>query len=190
MHNLDYYGGFLTRTFGEIFNSKESFVQAYNTCGIEKVCKEQTINNLFYLLYAEYGNSHIANAIDENQFVYNLFSIVFMYGPTWEKKLEIQRKVRELSLDPSSEIYKGGKAIYNRALNPGKAPGTSSLEELTYINEQNTTNYKKNILEGLANLTALLETDVTREFISRFRHLFINILAPNYPTLYKTEVSE
>ena len=190
MYNLDHFGGFYTRTFGEIFSSKESFIEAYNTCGIEKLCKEQTIGNLFYLLYAEYGVSHIANVMDENQFVYNLFSIVFMYGPTWEKKLEIQRKVRELSLDPSSEIYKGGKAIYNRALNPGKAPGTSSLEELTCINEQNTTNYKKNILEGLANLNALLETDVTREFISRFKHLFIKIAAPNYPTLYKTEVSE
>ena len=37
------------------------------------------------------------------------------------------------------DIRLGSKAIYNQALNPQTEPSTKSLEELTYINQQNTT---------------------------------------------------
>lgn len=183
--NMSYYGGFRTHTFGQIFNSADSFYEAYQTCGIEQLMSEEAVRNLFYLLYARYGNDHIANSIDENQFVYSVFSICFMYGPTWEKRLEVQKRLRELTFDDGENgIFRGGKAIYNSALNPGTAPSTSTLEELTHINSQNTTNYKKSPLEGYSNLLALLDTDVTEEFISKFRKLFITIVSPDYSLLY------
>ena len=42
---------------------------------------------------AKYGNNPIANK-DINQFKYKLFSTVFMYGPTWAKRLDIQKILR------------------------------------------------------------------------------------------------
>lgn len=181
---LSYYGGYRTKTFAETFNSAASFKEAYETCGIPvKFSNPGTIETLFYLLYGNYGTSHFASYRDENQTIYQLFSIVFMYGPTWEKRLEIQDRVRALTLD---EVRKGGRQIYNKALNPDEAPSTNSMEALPYINEQNTANQEKSIVEGYSNILALLDTDVTKEFIDRFKPLFIKSVAPTYPLLYST----
>ena len=152
--NNSYYGGYRTRTFTQVFSEDgetstfEYFKAEFNNCPISQGTKnisEEKLKLIFYLLYARYGNSHIAYS-DETQFKYALFSKIFMYGPSWSKKLEIQDTLRGLNLDDSSEIYKGGKAIYNHSYNPSTAPSTGSLEELTTINDQNTTNYKKSKL--------------------------------------------
>lgn len=181
-----YYGSYRTRTFADIYGSAEMFAEEYNNSKIPaKFTNASTILTLYYLLYGRYGNSNIAFT-DENQFKYAMMSTIFMYGPTWERRLEVQDTVRALS---EEELTKGGKAIYNHAYNPGTAPSTSTLEELLAINDQNTTNYKKSKLEGYSTLLALLETDVTEEFISKFKKLFITVVAPDYPLLYETEES-
>lgn len=100
------------------------------------------------MLYARYGNNPIANR-DTHQFKFKIFSIIYQYGPTWEKRLAIQEDLRGLSGD---DLLKGTKAIYNSALNPSTAPSTGSLDELTYINSQNTTNYKKSKMDAYAQL--------------------------------------
>ena len=180
-----YYGSYRTRTFAEIFPSINHFSDEYNSSKIPtKFRDENSISTLYYLLYGRYGNSHIAYS-DENQFKYALESIIFMYGPTWEKRLEIQDTLRGLS---EEDILKGGKAIYNHAYNPGTSPSTSTLEELIAINDQNTTNYKKSKMEAYSMLMSIIETDVTEEFIGKFKKLFITVLAPDYPLLYETEV--
>ena len=182
-----YEGGFRTRTFANIFPNVEVFTEELTTSGIPVLLTDpQVIPALYYLLYARYGNSHNAYS-DENQFKYALFSTIFMYGPTWEKRLEIQTNLRGLS---ENELITGGKAIYNHSFNPSIAPSTNTLEELTTINDQNTTNYKKSKLEAYSTLMALLETDVTEEFISKFKKHFITITATGIPLLYETEIKE
>lgn len=187
MFNTLYEGGFRTRTFADIFPNVETFTSELTTSGIPVLLtKNESIPALYYLLYARYGNSHNAFS-DENQFKYSVFSTIFMYGPTWEKRLEIQGKLRELS---EKDLLVGGKAIYNRAYNPSTAPSTNTLEELTTINEQNTTNFKKSKLEGWSILMSLLETDVTEEFIGKFKKLFLTVTATGIPLLYETEITE
>lgn len=183
-----YYGSYRTRTFANIFPSFEEFAEAYNASPLKITFAEEgepglSLSQLFYMLYAHYGNSHIAYS-DENQFVYYLWSIIYQYGPTVIKKREVQDRLRAL---PEDELTRGGKAIYNHAYNPGTEPSTSTLEELRTINDQNTTNYKKSKMEGYATLLALLEEDVVDEFIHKFRRLFIKILSPDYPLLYVSE---
>ena len=112
---------------------------------------------------------------------------MFQYGPSWEKKLEIQEKLRALS---DEEIAKGSKAIYNTALNPSNAPSTQSLEELQYINSQNTTNYKKSKMDAYTQLWGLIDTDVTGEFINRFNVCFKQFVRPEKPLLYVTDNDE
>lgn len=184
-----YYGSYRTRTFANIFPSFEEFEQAYNASPLKIAFaaegeKGLSLSQLFYMLYAHYGNSHIAYS-DENQFVYYLWSIIYQYGPTVIKKREIQDKLRELSDD---ELRIGSKVIRNHSFNPSTAPSTSTMEELLTINAQNTDNQKKSVMDGYANLLALLEEDVVDEFIHKFKRLFIKVLAPDYPLLYTTEV--
>ena len=185
LNNLSYYGGYRTRKFTDIFPDSATFENTANDIGIPL----SNINNkdlIYYLLYARYGNSHIAFS-DETQFIYSLYMTIFQYGPTWEKRLDVQEKIRNLS---DEELVKGGRAIYNHSFNPSSEPSTSTLEELLTINDQNTTNYKKSAIEGYALLLSVLETDVTEEFINKFRKLFIQVLSPDYPLLYTTEVNE
>lgn len=179
MLDASLYGTYRNKTFSEIFPDYETFNTAYTNCKL--VNMTSNVEELYYLLYARYGNSPIANA-DENQFKYRLFATMYSYGPTWEKKLDIQRQIRTISAD---ELMAGSKAIYNTALNPSTSPSMQSLEELPYINSQNTTNYKKSKIEALSIQYELLETSVTEEFISKFNKLFLQFVQPELPLLYE-----
>ena len=175
-----------TKLFNEIWEDKDAFLADYASIGIPTTISNSNATTLYYLLYAKYGNNPIAN-LDEEQFKYKIFSTIFMYGPTWEKRLDIQQKLRNLT---DSEIATGTKAIYNNAMNPSTAPSTGSLDELTYINSQNTTNYKKSKMDAYAQLWDLLETDVTAEFINRFRVCFKQFVRPEKTWIYVTDLEE
>lgn len=185
-------GNFRTRTFAEIFsednvNSVDVFKNTIKNIGIPPSISDESLSTLFYLLYARYGNSHIAS-FDETQFIYKVASIIFMYGPTWEKRLDIQEKLRAI---PDADLLLGSEAIYNTANAPGTPlDGTTVDGKLQYISGQNTTNYRKSKMEGFATLASLLETDVTKGFIDRFANLFLKIVEPYAPLWYKTYPEE
>lgn len=183
-----YYGEYRTRTLADIFGSAEQLIEGLSSfppfSDYPSGLTSADIKVLYYLLYAKYGNSHIAYT-DENQFKYALYSTIWQYAPTWKKRLDIQDKIRNLSED---ELRSGSRAIYNHAFNPNTAPSTSTMEELLTINDQNTTNYKKSKLEAYGLLWELLKTDVTDIFITKFKKLFIVVTAPDYPLYYTTEV--
>lgn len=162
-----------TFTFCQIWNSYDKFEADYdeaivlfaqNTSPIKKVA----LKTLFYLLYAKYGNNPIANN-DPNQFKFKVYSTIFAYGPTWEKKLDIQDKLRALA---EADLLAGAKQIYNHAFNPSATPSTETLEELTYINDQNTALHKKSKMEAYSLLWEILHADTTEEFLRQFRKLF------------------
>lgn len=185
LHN-SLYGNYRQRKFTDIYGDKNTFLTDYKENGLPTTISDDTATTLYYLLYARYGNSTIASS-DENQFKYKLFSTVFMYGPTWEKRLDIQEKLRTLTDD---QLREGSKAIYNHAFNPSTAPSTDTLDELTTINDQNTTKYKKTPMEGYSTLLMLLETDVTAEFLDRFRKLFLVVVEPELPLWYVTDLED
>lgn len=172
-----------TVLFTDIWDDVTEFLDDYSSLGIPTTISTTNATTLYYLLYARYGNNPIANR-DEEQFKYKIFSIVFQYGPTWEKRLDIQAKLRNIS---DADLLVGSKAIYNAALNPGTAPSTSALDELTYINSQNTTNYKKSKMDAYGQLWELLNTDVTGEFINKFKVCFKQFVAPERPLIYVSE---
>lgn len=179
MNNYSSYGNFRQVKFTDVFPSFEIFKEKYTSVKLE-LLQEKDMEQLYYLLYAYYGNSTIASS-DTNQFIYKLFSIVFMYGPTWVKRLEVQKKLRDMS---EEELLKGSKTIYNHANNPSTRPSTAALEELTYIDNQSTSNYVKSKLDGYSYLISLLETDVTKQFIDKFKKLFLTIVQPEEELWY------
>lgn len=189
-----------TKLFCEIYDNAEDFLDDYKASGLYDAVSVGTppvlhLNNslsdqeatiLFYLLYAKYGNNPIAN-YDENQFKYKIFATIFQYGPAWSKKLDIQKKVRELT---EEDIRLGSKAIYNHAYNPSTSPSTATLEELQAINEQNTTNYKKSKLEAYTALWDLVVSDVSEAFLKKFEKLFKQFISPERTWIYQTDEDE
>lgn len=186
MSNAEVWSKYDTILMTDVWESAAEFMHDYKHVGIPTTISDANITTLYYLLYAKYGNSPIAN-FDITQFKYKMFSTIFQFGPTWEKKLELQTKVRGLT---DAEIMAGSKAIYNSALNPSTAPTTGSLEELSYINAQNTTNYKKSKLEAYGMQWEMLDDSLTAKFIEKFSICFKKFVGPEQPLVYVSEEDE
>ena len=166
-----------TKLFSDFYETVNDFCYDYQHVGIPTTISINNAMTLYYLLYAKYGNSPIAN-FDETQFKYKLFSIIFMYGPTWEKKLDIQATLRGLTEDQiktgtaraisntgtvgttGKNTYNdlkstdSGSDIHNHAYNPATDPATTDTEELNYINEQHVDKFgKTNTMSGSTSNT-------------------------------------
>lgn len=176
-----------TMTFCDIWDSYEKFNSDW-TASIyyQRVFDEVDRELVYYLLYSRYGNNPIAN-LDVNQWKMKVFSIMFQYGPTWQKRLNIQKDLRSLSED---ELLAGSRAIYNHALNPNTVPDTESEVILPYINDQNTTKYKRSKIDAYGALWEVLRVDVTESFLGQFKKLFKVFVRPEEVLLYSTDVEE
>ena len=180
-----------TKLFTEVFESFNDFLYYYKN-DIDDSIKVfddttsdglNTLKRIYYLLYARYGNNPIAN-YDENQFIYKLFTVVYQYGPTWAKRLDVQEKLRALSDD---QLKEGSQAIFDHLYNPTEIPPEDNM---TYINERNKTKYKKSPLEGYAILEELLRADVTNDFLAKFQRLFKQFVRPERTWIYVTDLEE
>ena len=181
MNNSLYGVQFRTRIFSDIFPSVETFINEINTSAFKDVDVTQpSLKKLYYMLYANFGNSHIASS-DENRFKYQLYYIIDSYGPTWERKLKIQYDFRHMSDD---ELIAGAKNISNHAYNPPTEPSTSTLEELLEIDAQNTSTVKRSKIDAMSLLAVLLKDDMNSLFIEKFRKLFRIVVEPEAPLLY------
>lgn len=176
------YRTYRTRKFTEIFATADDFVTGYIYSGIPQSITQQSAKTLYYLLFAKHGNDPIKNA-DETQFKYKVWSTIFMYGPSWQKQLEVQQALRELTED---ELREGAISINNEALNPGTAPSADAFSPLPNINRQVGSRSKVSKVHGYALLMELLKKDVTADFLEKFDKLFTD--APAYGLLYETEV--
>lgn len=174
-----------TEVFQDIYPDLDTFKADYNGEKFPKVINDVNCKNLYYLLMARYCNNPIAN-LDVEQFKTKLQAVIWQYGPAWEKRLDIQEKLRNLG---DNEILEGAKAIYNHALNPGQieAETTVDLPELKYVDNQNTTNYKKSKMDAYTQLWDLLVTDVTNDFLNKFRPLFKQFVRPEQHYIYESE---
>ena len=100
-----------------------------------------------------------------------------------------ERRGKYISMD----YIEGTRALLNRSDNPSQpifstdnlnntiTEGTDSDTELPTINSQNVSKFRKGKLDAYMNLLALLETDVTEEFLLEFRKLFIKVIQPYAP---------
>ena len=178
------YGNYRQVKFTDVYPDATTFVNDYTTSAIPTTISNDTATTLYYLLYSRYGNSVIASS-DTNRFKYDLFATIFSYAPTWEKRLDVQEKLRELS---DEELFTGQTTINNHSYNPSTSPSTSTLDELTTINEQVTQKGKRDKLTAYMELSRALWTDVTEQFLDKFQKLFLIILQPELPLWYATPV--
>ena len=161
-----------TLTFCEVWPNKDKFWDDYGALGFSVGDKDLTVNTqldrVYFLLLAKYGNNPIANS-DVGQFKLKIFATIGAYWGTYNKKMKIQEKLRDLT---EEDILTGAKQVYNHALNPNSEPSTASLQELEYINDQNTASHKKSKMEAYSILWSIIHADYTREFLDRFKKCF------------------
>lgn len=167
-------------TFIEVFPDLNTFSTSFKGTSyyslLDNEFSDGSIAITYSLLVAKYGNNPIAN-FSEDMFKNKLFSIIYEYGPTWQSKLFIQKKLRTLTED---EILLGTTTIYNRASNPEQAPTTDTLDELTYINDQNTQKFKKNKSTAYAELYSILQDNISDVYIGKFKVCFRQIVSPDF----------
>ena len=174
-------------TFSEIFEDSGTFILGYKASPLYiNELTDATLQVLYSLLVSKYGDNPIANK-NENLFKNKLYAVIFKYGPTWNKKLDLQKKLRALT---DTELMLGTTTIYNRASNPEMAPSTGTLDELTYINDQNTQKFKKNKSSAYAELFVMLRDDVTDSFLDKFKICFRQIVAGDYVYMEEEEEEE
>ena len=98
--------------------------------------------------------------------------------------------------------------INNHAYNPSTAPSTQSVNELDYIDQQNVAKgsdtrtisgsdskttgqvVTKSKMDAYAQLWELVATDVTNDYIAKFRKCFKQFIAPERSMIYVTEDEE
>lgn len=175
-----------TITFCDVWDRASKFLADCQTADVPLKIKNQSCTDLYYLLYAKYGNNPIAN-FDVNQFKYKVFTTIFKYGGEWEKKLEIQDKLRALS---DSDIMKGDEGIYNSAANPSVAPSTGNTDELGYVDSQSVSKRKRGKLEAYQFLWSVLDSNVTDDFIAKFEPCFAKFVDRNVGPMYCTDEEE
>lgn len=217
-----------TNLFCEIWESSAEFLADYNNTGedftnqVPTTISQQNALMTYLLLFSRYGNNPIAN-YDVTQFKSKIFTIIWQYGPAWEKRLSMQTDIRNLTLqelqtgtrtDWSSEGEQSQSnsgsdtTINNHAYNPSTAPSTQSTSELDYIDQQNVakgtdtrtisgTDSKttgqtvtKSKMDAYAQLWELVATDVTNEYIAKFKKCFKQFVAPERSMIYVTEDEE
>ena len=81
MSNVEMFPQYDTKLMTDVWSQASDFLTDYQNAGIPTTISNQNATTLYYLLYAKYGNTPIAN-YDENQWKYKMFSVIFQYGPT------------------------------------------------------------------------------------------------------------
>lgn len=160
----------ITPSFADVYPDYEQFKADYEADMFPRLLADITnLKTIYYLLYARYGNEEVYDGLDLNQWRAKVMSIIFQYAPAWEKKLEIQKEIRSWSKE---DIITGAADVYNSALHPGKALSPEGDGIVKAINSQNVNYRKKDKMSAYSYLSAILDTDITEEFLVRFKPLF------------------
>lgn len=175
-----------TMTYTDIWETPEAFYADFQNSFASNSISVESSRVLANLLYAQYGNSPIANR-DVNQFKAKVWSVIYSYGPAWEKRLDIQKKLIGLN---EEDIRLGSKSINNIAQNPTQLATTAGLNEVVEITQQSSQGFTKSKLDAYAQLYELIVTDVTTEFIDKFKHCFKTLVLPENPILYVDDEDE
>lgn len=170
-------------TFTDIFNTVGEFQQFILTdCQIpffEAGTDKLTLSSLiYYLLYAEYGNSTIAS-YDTNQFKYQVASVIATYGPVWRAKLNLSADIENLS---DADLKDAGRMFTNSGMNPSASPLTDTTTGIK--SDTRTVNIsERGKADRLAIKYSMLPTEANATFISKFKQLFSKIIVGR-PHLY------
>ena len=190
------YGSSRTRSFSDIFPDFETFQSTWGQTSFSEqavalnqdIPEGKGISNLrliYELLLGRYANSTIASS-DESRFTLQCMSTIFQHAPAWIKRLEIQHTLHEMNLE-SDEFLHGAWQINNLAMNPSSDPSEDDYHTLKNLNQQTVNMQKRDKFKALAILDELLRTDITDDFLNKFKYLFRVMVSPQRPLFYESE---
>lgn len=176
------------KKFSDFYPDANTFIGDYKSSPLYiNEITDDSLLKLYYLLYAEYGNSIIANR-DENQFKYRLFSLIYEQAPIWQKYISIQTRLRSLT---EKQILESSQSIANFAQSPAEYMEHNEDGDilLDYINTQSTSKNYSPLVTSLSNYLSTL-SDYTQTFIEMFRSLFIKVVMPEQPNWYEMDAED
>ena len=201
-----------TYLFTDVYESVDLFKADYGAF-FPKTITDDNYSILFYLLYSKYGNNPIAND-SVIQFKIKLQSIVWQYGSTWEKKLDIQKILRELQ---EADLVKGttndytvngntnatntanSKNLQSHAVGPGELGAVINEDDgslLNYINDQVATKNENNQTNTIED-TKTSNQKITKSKMDAYTQLWnmldadaTNEFIERFNILFKTVVAE
>lgn len=167
----------------DVFPDTDSFIQYYHDCGLDITISDNSARNLYGLLMSRYSESHYYGS--EDMFKLRVMSTIYQYGSAWEARLDIQKKIKSLT---EEEILRGDIQINNQAAHPStENTNTDTFKPLEYIDNQNASTTTRSKLAAYSLQYNQIVTDVTEEFLDKFKKLFRKIIA-NPDLYYETEV--
>ena len=178
-----------TKIFTEIYPDFASFKHDFDEefGQYAKDCiSETSLKTLYWMLYSRYASNPIVNYSVIN-FRSKIVSITYQKGPTWERKLALQKTLRELS---DADLLSGARTIFNMAAHDSSEPSTLSTEETTFIDSQNVSKQMRSKLDAYSYLQDILKTDVSEDFIRAYKDLFSKFVSPTVQWIYENEIEE
>lgn len=178
-----------TQLFKQIYPDFDSFKHDFDEefGGYAKDCISATsLKTLYWMLFARYGSNPIVN-LTPNIFRSKIVSITFQKGPTWERKLALQKTLRDLS---DEDLLAGAKTIFNRAFHDEEAPSTNTTEETPFINAQDVSKQRRSKLDAYSYLQDVLRTDVSEDFLQSYKNLFSKFVSPTITRIYINDIEE
>lgn len=174
--------------FCQIWKDKAAFLVDYKGCDIPTTISDETATLLYALLCGKHYNSPIGYS-SVGQWKQSIMATIYCFGPVWEKRLELQNKLRNLTDD---EILAGSIDMWNDAANPSTPvadspnglSGTLSDKQLNFIKGQTVTLRQRSKVDAYAMLYDVLKTDVTTAFLSKFDKYFLRCVAPQRVPIY------
>ena len=155
------YGNYRQYKFTDVYDNADDFVADYKDNGFPTTIKDDSANVLFYLLYSRYGNNTIASS-DLTRFKYKMFGTVWQYGPTWEKKLDIQKMLREYTEEQilAGEGYTSESD--NTVTSTTSGQKSSTLDKTGSGSKTSATDSETNVTtSGTNNTTVTTDQDTT-----------------------------
>ena len=176
------FGEMWTKSFSDYFPDVETFLNKFHESPFNGCIKDESATILYYMLLGRYGESSYKSFNDYNNML-KTFTIIYQYGPTWEKRVELQKIFREMTLD---KLKTGTLMIFNHAFNP-TVPLAENEKIIKGINEQNTNQAIKNDAESYSMLWSMLKVDVSEYFLDLFNKLFLQVVQPQIPAIYTND---
>lgn len=182
----------MNKTLKEIWNSPVDFWEEFSETLLGREISPQppedpteeynpeiepkVVQKYFFMIYAKYANSTIVGS-DEDQWKDRFFLTFYEFAPAYQQKYKVQKRLRTMS---EEDMLKGAIQKTTHGFNPSTDITGNTDTEITTVNDQNLLKYTKGTLDGYNNLLELLKSDVTDQFVSKFKPLFIKVPLRNY----------
>lgn len=149
---------------------------------------EEYYKKTYYLVVSRYGDTPISGYTDVPRWRLRFWQVISEYCPQWMIKSEMQKTIRKMDI---SEFQEGGRVVNNVALNPNTEPNDTSLDELTYINQQNVARRKLSTIDAMRAKLSMLEDGLDDDYLDHFSKLFSKVLLTDVPLYtFKNEEEE